>query len=279
MVTDSVAPVSEKVDGQSPVAPIKQREPAPLTPRAYLINTGLLLCLMLVLGLLARANYPWSTRELLSWGNWPVLVICLGMIAAAVLDWWLFKVPNKLTFPLILSGWALGLLHSIDSWFNLELHLDAGTGGIWSSLGGTLWGFALLFLVLSIGGVGEGDVKMQMGFGAWVGAFFGFQQSDPSALGGMEGRAFAIIWWAFCAGVVAGGIIGAIMILVRRDFARNLEHTRAILTDMLAPTQARKRAEERRPRWHRLPYGVPLCIGFVGYLYLKYYDVWPTVIP
>jgi hypothetical protein len=27
------------------------------------------------------------------------------------------------------------------------------------------------------------------------------------------------------------------------------------------------KANARRPRWHRLPYGVPLCIGFVGYLF------------
>ena len=39
---------------------------------------------------------------------WPVHVICAGMLAAAVIDWWKFKVPNKLTFPLIISGWAPG---------------------------------------------------------------------------------------------------------------------------------------------------------------------------
>jgi prepilin peptidase CpaA len=27
-----------------------------------------------------------------------------------------------------------------------------------------------------------------------------------------------------------------------------------------------EKANRRRSRWHRLPYGVPLCIGFVGYL-------------
>ena len=46
--------------------------------------------------------------NLFTWENWPVLVICVGMIAAAVIDWWKFKVPNKLTFPLIISGWVLG---------------------------------------------------------------------------------------------------------------------------------------------------------------------------
>ena len=34
------------------------------------------------------------------------------MIVAAVIDGWKLKVPNWLTFPLVLSGWALGLLHT-----------------------------------------------------------------------------------------------------------------------------------------------------------------------
>ena len=33
------------------------------------------------------------------------------MIVAAVIDGWKFKVPNWLTLPLVLSGWAIGLLH------------------------------------------------------------------------------------------------------------------------------------------------------------------------
>ena len=47
--------------------------------------------------------------------------------------------------------------------------------------------------MLAIGGVGEGDVKMQMGFGSWMGAFFGF-----------EGHCIAITFYAFCAGAIVG---------------------------------------------------------------------------
>ena len=32
------------------------------------------------------------------------------------------------------------------------------------------------------------------------------------------------------------------------------------------------KANARRPRWHRLPYGVPLCIGFLSYL-AYYYNI------
>ena len=54
-------------------------------------------------------------QELFTWANWPLLVVCLGMIAAAVIDWWKFKVPNRLTFPLILSGWLFGLLNNFGA--------------------------------------------------------------------------------------------------------------------------------------------------------------------
>src|SRR5213076_309541 len=91
---------------------------------------------------------------------WPVHVICAGMIAAAIIDWWKFKVPNKLTFPLILSGWLLGLANN----FGLGAGYDGAGGGIGAALLGTLLGLALLLPVYAIGGMGAGDVKMTMGF-------------------------------------------------------------------------------------------------------------------
>src|SRR5207248_6851807 len=69
------------------------------------------------------------TMSLFTWANWPLLVICAGMIAAAIIDWWKFKVPNRLTFPLIISGWVLGLCNNFG--------LEAGIGGIGASLTGT----------------------------------------------------------------------------------------------------------------------------------------------
>src|SRR6201988_4771129 len=110
--------------------------------------------------------------QLFTWENWPVLVVCAGMIAAAIIDWWKFKVPNKLTFPLILSGWALGLVNTFT--FDSETGLGlAGAGGIGSALFGTFLGCALLIPVYAIGGMGAGDVKMTMGFDSWIGAFYG----------------------------------------------------------------------------------------------------------
>jgi prepilin peptidase CpaA len=188
-------------------------------------------------------------KPLLSWENWPVVVISIGMLAAAIIDWWKFKVPNKLTFPLIVSGWLLGLANNFG--------LEAGAGGIGAALFGTFLGCALLIPVYAIGGMGAGDVKMTMGFGSWIGAFYGIYAGAD------------IIFWAVCAGVVVGGVIGLGMILARGQFRQNAQHLRAIVGDLFGSSgigEIAEKANNRRPRWHRLPYGVPLCIGFLGYL-------------
>ncbi|OAI41722.1 hypothetical protein AYO40_02415 [Planctomycetaceae bacterium SCGC AG-212-D15] len=200
--------------------------------------------------------------------NWPILFICLAMLASAVIDWWKFKVPNLLTMPVIVLGWLYGFLH-----WPLGLHLgEAGVGGIGAALAGTLIG-SLLLLAYMIGGMGAGDVKMCMGFGAWIGAFYGVEPPAGDAvnpvLGNLEGQALWIILYAQFAGILVGGVIGMVMILLRMEFRQNVQHARAIVMDAVTTGSIAKmheRANERRPRWHRLPYGVPMCIGFLGYL-------------
>lgn len=181
---------------------------------------------------------------------WPIVVLSLAMIVAAVIDGWKLKVPNKLTFPLILAGWLLGLLHSLDVLPN------SGVGTISGSLLATVIGFGLIFPVYAIGGMGAGDVKMQMGFGAWVGAYYPMVEAQW------------IVLYSFLAGAVIGGVIAFFMILARGKFKENLQNTREILGDLAGKSiaQTAEKAAERKPRLHLLPYGVPLCIGFLGYL-------------
>src|SRR5262249_59463541 len=111
--------------------------------------------------------------------TWPLAFICAAMIVAAVIDGWKLKVPNWLTFPLILSGWVLGTLHSCGL-----VSESTGVGGIGAALAGTFLGMALLYPVYAIGGMGAGDVKMPMGLGAWVGAVYGINgtEAHPAAL-------------------------------------------------------------------------------------------------
>src|SRR5437870_9097804 len=139
--------------------------------------------------------------------HWPLTFVCAAMIVAAVIDGWKLKVPNWLTFPLVVSGWLFALCHNFG-WLP-----GSGDGGLGASLAGTALGFALLLPVYAIGGMGAGDVKMQMGFGAWMGAYFGLSAG------------LATVLWAFCVAAVIGGIIALAMIAIRRQFRRNLANT------------------------------------------------------
>jgi prepilin peptidase CpaA len=185
-----------------------------------------------------------------SWANWPLFFVSAALIVCAVIDGWKLKVPNYLTFPFILSGWLYGVVFSLG--------LAEGPGGLGASLLGTLVGFGLLILPYAIGGMGAGDVKMQMGFGAWIGAIFGYSP-------GMW-----IIFCAFCTASIVGGIIATFQILFRRQFGRNVANTKAIVGDLFAAQgigEIADRAAKRKPTMHLLPYGIPLCIGSIGYLF------------
>ncbi len=155
--------------------------------------------------------------------HWPLWFISLAMIVAAVIDGWKLKVPNWLTFPLVLSGWTLGLLHSFGLFAG-----TAGTGDVWASLAGTALGFALLFPVHAVGGMGAGDVKMQMGFGAWIGAFYGFSDG------------LWIILCAFCLAVVIGGVLAAGHDRPSRQLPRELGQFRAPSSATYSPSRAQR---------------------------------------
>src|ERR1700676_1231111 len=171
--------------------------------------------------------------SLFALSNWPLLFICAAMITSAVIDWWKFKVPNRLTFPIILSGWGFGLLHT----FGVHLVAHDGDGGLGASLAGTGLGFALLLPMYAIGGMGAGDVKMTMGFGAWAGAFFGLQ----------DNLCLWVILYAFCAGAICGGVIAVVMIALRREHRDHCPEGERTAT-ALAPSALRGSAVHRLRR-------------------------------
>src|SRR5262245_55027028 len=208
----------------------------------------------------------------------PVILLCAAMILAAVIDGVKFKVPNWLTLSLILAGWGLGALNSLSAAMtNPTLAVGPGpietalrdawprSGGLWGAIIGSLVAFGMLFPVFLIGGMGQGDVKMQTGFGAWVAALYGADEGMWT------------IVWAVLAGYLVGGVIGLLMMVGRGQLHKNLGNVKEIFADFKVMAQsgvkaAAQRAQSRRPTWHRLPYGIPLCIGFVGYLgYLHFF--------
>lgn len=234
--------------------------------RAFLIQMGRMpLLAVLWVGAAFIASQIWTAVSPTGLNAGSLLIVCGGMILAAFIDGWALKVPNWVTLPLILSGWALGACH------DLGIRVDAGTGGFGVALIGTAFGFILLFPMLAIGGVGVGDVKMQMGFGTWVGAYFGTGATTEAA--GMHSfNALGVILWAFVFGAIAGGVFALVMIIMRRKFHENASMVGAIVTDLQLfaqgrNSQASQRAHERRRIWVKLPYGIPLCVGFLLYLW------------
>src|SRR5271163_2184758 len=106
--------------------------------------------------------------------HWQVWLVTITLVVAAVIDGYKLKVPNWLTFPMILSGWAYGAA-------------SLGWEGLGWSLLGTAVGLGLLLPAYAIGGMGAGDVKLLAGVGAWMGAL--------------------TTVYAFCASAVIGGVI------------------------------------------------------------------------
>jgi prepilin peptidase CpaA len=185
-----------------------------------------------------------------------VVLLSTLLLLSAIIDFWKFKVPNWLTFSMILSGWIYGALISQGvletSW------RDETLGYFWASLALTGLGCLLLIPVYAVGGMGAGDVKMQMGYGAWIGAHYGWDVGWPYVV------------YGFCVAVLVGGVIAACMILWRGDFRQNRANLAAIMHDLMNPTKAADAAAQRKPRMHLLPYGVPLCIGYITYIIMPF---------
>jgi prepilin peptidase CpaA len=184
---------------------------------------------------------------------WPVVLLCTMLIVAAAIDFWKLKVPNWLTFPMILSGWISGLV----------MH---GGEGLLASVVLSFFGLGLLLPLYAIGGMGAGDVKMQAGFGSWVGVIYGLSSG------------FWIVLYGFCLAAVIGGVIALGMMVWRGDFFQNRKNVTDIVRDWFTSKgvgDVAAKAAERKPRMHLLPYGVPLCIGFISYLVMRSYELVP----
>lgn len=167
--------------------------------------------------------------------HWPVWLVTVALVVAAVIDGWALKVPNWLTYPLIASGW-------------LYSTLAFGWEGLGWSLLGTAIGLALLLPAYAIGGMGAGDVKLLAGVGAWV--------------------HMTHTLYAFGISAVVGAILAVLMVVYRRAWWHHWFQMRAILNEILTirdPQKLSAIAAERKPSMLLLPYGIPIAIGTIAY--------------
>lgn len=167
--------------------------------------------------------------------HWPIWVVTATLVVAAVIDGIQLKVPNWITFPMIIAGWIYSF-----AYFGAE-----GLG--WSFLG-TVVGLALLLPPYAVGGMGAGDVKLLAGIGAWVGTMHTL--------------------YAFCWTAVFGGVIAVLMVWYRKAWEKHSTQFFAIINEFVAirnPETLSVIAAERKPRMLLLPYGIPMAIGTIFY--------------
>ncbi len=167
--------------------------------------------------------------------HWPVWFVTIALVVAAIIDGIQLKVPNWLTFPFVISGWAYSCFYF-------------GWDGLGWSLMGTIVGLGLLLPAYAIGGMGAGDVKLLAGVGAWMHATHTF--------------------WAFALSVIVGAILAVLMVAYRRAWGKHARQFRAILEEIVTirdPNELAAIAAERKSSMLLLPYGIPIAIGSIIY--------------
>ncbi|MDX1963192.1 MAG: A24 family peptidase [Pirellulales bacterium] len=177
--------------------------------------------------------------------NWPVWFVTITLIVAAWIDGKELRVPNWITFPMIISGWVYCALQPL--WGSGE---QLWYQGLLLSLTGTAVGLGLLLPAYAIGGMGAGDVKLLAGVGAWVGGTHTF--------------------YAFCWSAVIGGVLAVLMVLSRHAWGKHKNQFFMILHEIMTigkPGELAAIAAERKPRMFLLPYGIPIAIGSIMYFF------------
>ena len=167
--------------------------------------------------------------------HWPIWLVSVVLVVAAVIDGWALKVPNWITFPMIVAGWVYSFA-------------AGGATGLGWSLAGSVVGLLLLYPLYSVGGMGAGDVKLLAGIGAWVHVEH--------------------TWQVFVATTIVGAIMAIAMVIISGQWKHHSKQFVYILRewfDVRDPEALYQIAAERKPRMRLLPYGIPMTLAALGY--------------
>ncbi len=169
--------------------------------------------------------------------NWHVKLVAAVMIWAAWIDGKELRVPNWLTFPMVLTGLIYGTC--VGGW-----------QGLGAALLGMVVGLITMLPIYAVGGMGAGDVKLMAGLGAWLGWNVAFN---------------AFIWTVF-----TGAIMALIMVAYSGEWQKHFGQFLIIWnewTTIRDPKKLSEIAAERKPRMYLLPYGIPMTVASIAYFF------------
>ncbi|HEV2292497.1 MAG TPA: A24 family peptidase [Tepidisphaeraceae bacterium] len=158
-----------------------------------------------------------------------------ALVWAALQDLHSRRIPNILTFALILCGIA-------------QSFLTFGTVSPVQSLLGLATGFALTVALFAIGALGGGDVKLLAGVGAWLGPTLTLLIFSAAAIVGM----LIVLTQALAQGRLTTLFRNTAVVGV------NLMHLRAVGVEHASATGRGCRSVDRP-----LPYAVPVLVAAV----------------
>lgn len=180
-----------------------------------------------------------------AFGTWGAIALgaTVGVMGTAVVsDVRYGRIPNKLTYPAILAGVALGFM-------------TGGLEGMWSSFAGFALGFVVLFAGMMFGGIGGGDVKLAAAMGALV---------------GLPVTALGLLYMCLCSGAIAFGIL----IWKGKLFASLRRISRYMFTSLLPFLETEQLREEDSDPF---PLGVAIVAGFAWALIETHFGAAPLL--
>jgi prepilin peptidase CpaA len=170
--------------------------------------------------------------------NYPISIFIIFCMMIAVLsDLKTAKIPNVLTFSMMLSGMAW---HSATN----------GLAGLGFSAGGLFLGIGIFLGPYLMGGMGAGDVKLLGGVGALLGA-----------KGVIIGAVFSIL---------LGGVYATIILIIHFDYTRSLAcRLWATLKLLLFTKQIVIFPPSKDEKQPYLKFGLPIALGTISYVCIK----------
>jgi prepilin peptidase CpaA len=167
-----------------------------------------------------------------------VVILVVALLAAAVIDWRTYRIPNWLT----VSGMLIGLVYNtVARW--------PDSSGFLLALAGLGVGLVVLLPVYALRVMGAGDVKLMAMVGAMVGL--------PDIL------------WAVLYSLIAGGVAALAFALYHRALRRVTGNVVDIVQSMTFAALAGIPLRGGMPAQAsigKLPYGVSIAAGTIAWL-------------